>query len=66
MFVCFSPQDKDSGVESKGSEGAAGAEAADFNLDDFLKFDSIPDVLTVSIERVLSINYVQFCGLKRF
>ncbi|XP_048482169.1 eukaryotic translation initiation factor 4E transporter [Plutella xylostella] len=38
--------DKDSGVESKGSEGAAGAEAADFNLDDFLKFDSIPDVLT--------------------
>ncbi|XP_028178294.1 eukaryotic translation initiation factor 4E transporter-like, partial [Ostrinia furnacalis] len=38
--------DKDSGVESKAEEPAASNEQPDFNLDEFLKFDTIPDVLT--------------------
>ncbi|KAI5642626.1 nucleocytoplasmic shuttling protein for mRNA cap-binding EIF4E domain-containing protein [Phthorimaea operculella] len=38
--------DKDSGVESKPEEQPQNNEQADFNLDEFLKFDSIPDVLT--------------------
>ncbi|XP_026333784.1 eukaryotic translation initiation factor 4E transporter-like isoform X2 [Hyposmocoma kahamanoa] len=38
--------DKDSGVESKTDEPQPNPEQPDFNLDEFLKFDSIPDVLT--------------------
>ncbi|XP_041971760.1 eukaryotic translation initiation factor 4E transporter-like isoform X2 [Aricia agestis] len=37
---------KDSGMESKDEEGSQNNEQADFNLDEFLKPDAFPDVLT--------------------
>lgn len=42
-------------MESKSEEPQQNNEQPEFNLDEFLKFDSIPDVLTVST-KLLSLN----------
>lgn len=55
-------------MESKPEEPQPSAEQPDFNLDEFLKFDTIPDVLTVTIQINITINTCHlnctWCGIR--